>query len=34
VGQDGGVYCTPLSAEYRLEVKGELDGSALAVGSP
>ncbi len=34
VGQDGGVYCAPLSAEYRLETKGEPEGTALSVGEP
>ena len=34
VGQDGGVYCAPLSSEYRLEAKGEADGGALSVGEP
>lgn len=34
VGQDGGVYCAPLSAEYRLETKGEADGGIPPVGEP
>lgn len=34
VGQDGGVYCAPLSTEYRLEAKGEADGGVLSVGEP
>ena len=34
VGQDGGVYCAPLSAEYRLETRGEADGAAPSVGEP
>ena len=31
VGQDGGVYCAPLSAEYRLETKGEPEGDRKSV---
>ena len=35
VGQDGGVYCAPLSTEYRLEAKENSDSGLLsAVGEP
>jgi hypothetical protein len=35
VGQDGGVYCAPLSTEYRLETKEKGDSGLLnALGEP
>ena len=36
VGQDGGVYCAPLSTEYRLEspVEGNMTGMPTAISEP
>ncbi|MBP3666947.1 MAG: hypothetical protein J6K29_07840 [Clostridia bacterium] len=34
IGQEGGVYCAPLSTEYRLEVRNEGEGVVASMGEP